>query len=140
MYLFETRRHAPATGLHDAVVAAHVLSDLPVLLPPLLPAGQQSRVTEERRNTVTGQSASDRREEREERERERGEALAAWPASSKRQKRERRRQEENKATAVVELRLIRAQAKQLFYHTTEILVHLVQTSVRSYQRSHSPII
>lgn len=69
VYLFETRRHAPATGLHDAVVAAHVLSDLPVLLPPLLPAGQESRVTEERRNTVTGQSASDRREERE-RERE----------------------------------------------------------------------
>lgn len=58
VYLFEPRRHAPATGLHDAVVAAHVLAHLPVLLPPLLSAGQQRRVTEERRNTVTRQSGS----------------------------------------------------------------------------------
>lgn len=81
VYLFEARRHAPATGLHDAIVATHVLSDLSVLLPPLLPAGQQSRVTEERRNTVTGQSGSDRREGGGERKRERrkgeSEALAA---------------------------------------------------------------
>ena len=57
MYLFEARRHAPATGLHDAVVAAHVLADLPVLFAPLLSAGHHRRVTEERCNTVTGQSA-----------------------------------------------------------------------------------
>lgn len=57
VYLLEARRHAPAAGLHDPVVPAHVLADLPVLLPPLLPAGQHRRVAEERRNTVTGQSA-----------------------------------------------------------------------------------
>lgn len=56
-HLFEAGRHAPAAGLHDAVVAAHVLADLPVLLTPLLPAGHDRRVAEERRNTVTGQSA-----------------------------------------------------------------------------------
>lgn len=57
MHLFEAGRYAPAAGLHDAVVAAHVLADLPVLLAPLLPAGQDRRVAEERRDTVTGQSA-----------------------------------------------------------------------------------
>lgn len=56
-YLLEARRHAPAAGLHDSVVPPHVLADLPVLLAPLLPAGQHRRVAEERRNTVTGQSA-----------------------------------------------------------------------------------
>lgn len=64
-YLFEARRHAPAAGLHDAVIAAHVLADLPVLLTPLLSACQHCRVTEERRNTVTGQSGSNGRETRE---------------------------------------------------------------------------
>lgn len=75
-HLFEARRHAPAAGLHDAVVAPHVLADLPVLLPPLLSAGQQRRVAEERRNTVTGQSGSNGREEREEGGGEEGQALA----------------------------------------------------------------
>lgn len=56
VHLFEARRHTPTTGLHDAIIAAHVLADLPVLFAPLLSAGQHCRVTEERRNTVTGQS------------------------------------------------------------------------------------
>lgn len=56
-HLFKAGRHAPAAGLHDAVVAAHVLADLPVLFAPLLSAGHNRRITEERRNTVTGQSA-----------------------------------------------------------------------------------
>lgn len=66
VYLFNARRHAPATGLHDAIIAAHVLTDLPVLFAPLLSAGQHRRVTEKRRNTITGQSGrSGREEERE---------------------------------------------------------------------------
>jgi len=81
-YLFEARWHAPATGLHNAVIAAHVLPHLPVLFTALLSAGQQCRVTEERRNTVTGQSGSNGREGRK------SEALAAWPASSRRQREE----------------------------------------------------
>lgn len=79
-HLLEARRHAPAAGLHDPIVAAHVLADLPVLLTPLLSAGQHCRVTEERRNTVTGQSANKRRGA--EGKREKSEALAAWPAGS----------------------------------------------------------
>lgn len=83
VYLFKARRHAPAAGLHDAVVAAHVLADLPVLFAPLLSAGQHRRVTEKRRNTVTGQSGSGGGEgERE------SEALAPWPASSETQREE----------------------------------------------------
>lgn len=61
-HLFEAGRHAPAAGLHDAVVPAHVLADLPVLLAPLLPASHDGRVAEERRDTVTGQSAVEERE------------------------------------------------------------------------------
>lgn len=59
VYLFEARWHTPATSLHDAVVTTHVLAHLPILFAPLLSAGQECRVTEERRNTVTGQSAGD---------------------------------------------------------------------------------
>lgn len=88
-YLFKARRHTPATGLHDAVITAHVLADLSVLFTPLLSASQQCRVAEERRNTVTGQSGSNGRKGRE--KREKGEALAAWPASSKRWREEMRR-------------------------------------------------
>lgn len=89
VYLFESRRHAPATGLHDAVVAAHVLTHLPVLFPPLLSAGQQRRVTEERCNTVTGQSGSTGREGREERS-------VSSPAS---QQQDRRAEEEQRKTS-----------------------------------------
>ncbi len=71
VYLFEARRQTPATGLHDAVIAAHVLADLPVLFAPLLSAGQQCRIAEERRNTVTGQSGSNGREGKRGREKER---------------------------------------------------------------------
>lgn len=85
MHLFEARRHTPTAGLHDAVIAAHVLADLPVLFAPLLSAGQHCRVTEERRNTVTGQSVNS--EGRGEGERK-SEALAAWPASSERWRQE----------------------------------------------------
>lgn len=67
-HLFEAGRHAPAAGLHDAVVAAHVLAHLPVLLAPLLPASHDGRVAEERRDTVTGQSAGRGQEEEEEEE------------------------------------------------------------------------
>lgn len=73
-YLLEAGGHAPAAGLHDAVVPPHVLAHLPVLLAPLLPAGQHHRVAEERRNTVTGQSAKGKEGVGE------SEALAAWPA------------------------------------------------------------
>lgn len=67
-HLFEAGRHAPAAGLHDAVVTAHVLADLPVLLAPLLPAGHDRRVAEERRDTVTGQTADSKRGRGEEKE------------------------------------------------------------------------
>lgn len=77
VYLFEARGHAPAAGLHDAVVPAHVLAHLPVLLAPLLPAGQHRRVAEERRNTVTGQSAKGKEGGAGAGE---SQALAAWPA------------------------------------------------------------
>lgn len=82
MYLFEAGRHAPAAGLHDAVVPAHVLADLPVLLAPLLPAGQHRRVAEERRNAITGQSAKGRGGGGGGQGAGESEALAAWPASS----------------------------------------------------------
>lgn len=92
MYLFEAGRHAPAAGLHDAVVAAHVLADLPVLFAPLFSAGQHRRVTEKRRNTVTGQSGSSGREGGKEGRREgrekRSQALAPGPASSETQREE----------------------------------------------------
>lgn len=73
VYLFKARRHTPAAGLHDAVIAAHVFADLSVLFTALLSAGQERRVTKERRNTITGQSGSSGREERE----RESEALAA---------------------------------------------------------------
>lgn len=98
-HLFEARRHAPATGLHDAIIAAHVLADLPVLFTPLLSAGQHCRVTEERRNTVTGQSANSG-EGRRGREKERSvSSLASQQQEMKRWKDEERK--ENKAGAVV---------------------------------------
>lgn len=109
MYLFKARRHAPAAGLHDAVVAAHVLADLPVLLSSLLSAGQHRRVTEKRRNTVTGQSGSSRREEgREERK---SEALAPWPGSSETQREEQmKRKRRIREAAAVEFESSRSRA------------------------------
>lgn len=67
-YLFKAGWHAPATGLHEAIVSAHVLTDLPVLLTPLLPADRECRVAKERRNTITGQSTEQKDREREETE------------------------------------------------------------------------
>lgn len=40
-YLFKARWHTPATGLHEAIVLAHVLTDLAVLLTPLLPTDRE---------------------------------------------------------------------------------------------------
>lgn len=46
-YLLVLGREAPATGLQPPVVVAHVLPDLPVLLPLLLTASRGCAVTEE---------------------------------------------------------------------------------------------
>ncbi len=103
VYLFEAGWHTPATGLHDAIVTAHVLAYLSVLFTPLLSAGQQCRVTEERRNTVTGQSGSNGEGRRKEGKKERSVSSLA----SQQQEMERRdewtkmRNIENKATEVV---------------------------------------
>lgn len=72
-YLFEAWWYAPAAGLHNAVIAAHVLSDLPVLFPALLTTSRQRRVAKERRNTITGQSRTEGglKERRRKREAER---------------------------------------------------------------------
>lgn len=83
-YLFESGWDTPATGLHGAVLAAHVLTHLPVLLSTLLSACTERRIAEERCNTVTGHSTG-----RRERERERGAVSerAREPASQQRPKR-----------------------------------------------------
>lgn len=61
-YLFQSGRDTPATGLHGAVLPAHVLAHLPVLLSTLLSASTERRIAEERRNTVTGQSTGEQKE------------------------------------------------------------------------------
>lgn len=99
-YLFESRWHAPAAGLHDAVIAAHVLTNLSVLFTPLLSAGQQCRVTEERRNTVTGQSGSGR-----EGKRRRKQSVSSL--ASEQQETKRRDEAEGKATAVQLVELVK---------------------------------
>ncbi len=70
-YLFQTGRDTPATGLHGAVLPAHVLAHLPVLLSTLLSASTERRIAEERRNTITGQSTGWREREREQSAKER---------------------------------------------------------------------
>lgn len=93
-HLLEARWHAPAAGLHDAVVTAHVLSHLPVLLTPLLSARHQRRVTEERRNTVTGQSGSNGVRGRKRGERRRSvSSLASQQRESEKKKRWRKEAE-----------------------------------------------
>lgn len=75
-----------------------MLADLPVLLAPLLPAGQHRRVAEERRNTVTGQSAKGKEGEAGVGE---SQALAAWLAAAERWRDDRmRRAEEIKQSLV----------------------------------------
>lgn len=93
-YLFESRWHAPAAGLHDAVITAHVLTNLPVLFTALLSAGQHRRVTEERRNTVTGQSGRSGRQGREEKKRKKRSvsSLASQQQETKRREMKKRRQ------------------------------------------------
>lgn len=55
-YLFEAGRYAPAAGLHEAIVPAHVLSYLPVLFTSLFSTSREHRFAKKRCNTVTGQS------------------------------------------------------------------------------------
>lgn len=78
-YLFQAGRDTPATGLHGAVLAAHVLPHLPVLLSTLLSASTERRVAEERRNTVTGKSTGRREREREQSAKERENQPASQP-------------------------------------------------------------
>ena len=77
-----------------------MLADLPVLFTPLLSACYDRRVTEERRNTVTGQSAKQRRERRPGGEREKSEALVAW---NSRQQEEAERGEETERRNIEQL-------------------------------------
>lgn len=92
-YLFKAGWHTPATGLHEAIVPAHVLTDLPVLFTALLPTDRKRRVAKERCNTITGQSMEqkDRERERQKGRTVRKRASVSQPAYAKVIERERGR-------------------------------------------------